>query len=312
MTQANLRVIGTVTLIVAWPAQADERLSFDELMSRFGTDLDTATVSVESLDPGLHVLRAAGGAVVASIGDDGVMVVDDQYARTVDRLRAAIRELGGSEVDFVVNTHAHFDHAGGNPPLGAAGARIIAHENAQRQMTATVRLDYGDVHYLQTPLPAEGLPILSFGDSITLHFNNETIELRHFGRGHTDGDIAVFFSSADVVHMGDLYNARYPYLDVNGGGSLSGLIAVCRQVLDHVGSATRIVSGHAATASQADLLDYVSMLETVHTRLTGMAEDGMSTEEMLAARPTAEFDERRGNPSLFLTHAYRSVLTESE
>jgi glyoxylase-like metal-dependent hydrolase (beta-lactamase superfamily II) len=307
-----MTVLLAVSTMVSSLAAAEREVTLEELTSGWGQDLETAPVSVETLDPGLHVMRAAGGAVLVSIGSDGVLLVDDQYPQTARRIMAKIAELGGGPVDFVVNTHAHFDHADGNPLFAASGARIVAHENARRQMTRSSRLNYGDIYYIQPAYPDAALPVMTFSDSMSIHFNDETIELEYYGDGHTDGDAVVYFRDANVAHVGDLYNARFPYIDPGNGGSLAGLIAVCRSILDTSDEGIRIVSGHAPIATRQDLVAYTRMLESVYQTLSSMAEQGLSVEDVLAADPTAEFGESRGNPALFLTHAYETVLRELE
>ena len=173
-------------------------------MSAWGTDLDNAVVSAETLKPGLHVLSGAGGAVVVSIGEQGVLMVDDQFPQVVPKLQDKIAELGGGDIDYVVNTHWHFDHADGNPLLGASGSRIIAHSNSRRQMQVSTKVSYVGFHYVQPPYPPEGLPVITFDHSMTLHFNGQEIDLQYFGPAHTTGDAAVFFRGDNVVHGGDL------------------------------------------------------------------------------------------------------------
>ena len=279
-------------------------------MSGWGTDLDDVAVSSEPLGDGLHVLRGAGGAIVVSIGDDGVLLVDDQFPQVLPQLKRRIAELGGNAeggVDYVINTHWHFDHADGNSVLGAEGATILAHENSRRQMQENTRVSYVGYHYIQPAYPAEGLPVLTFNDTMTLHFNDHDIEMRYFGPGHTTGDAAVFFRKANVVHVGDLYSGGYPYIDAANGGSLEGLIAVCRSILDNIDADTAVVAGHAPVASRAEMVQYIDMLEASFRAISQLVDDGLSLEEALAAGPTAAFDAQRGNPTMFVTMAYRSI-----
>ena len=309
MRRHHNRVITGLALLAfaAPPAFAAEAMTLESMTRGWGQDLDTVVVRSEALRPGLYHLTGAGGAVLASIGEDGVLMVDDQYAKTVGKLQAEIVNLGGGAVDFVVNTHFHFDHADGNPILGAAGARIIAHGRSRERMLETTRVSYTDSYYDQPPYPAEGLPVITFDESLTLHFNGQQIDVMHFGPGHTAGDVAVFFRRDNVVHMGDVFNARYPYIDAANGGSLGGLIAICRSVLEEIDGETVIVSGHAPPADREALRAYVTMLETLHRRIRELVEDGMSLADVLAARPTADYDAERGNPTLFVTMAYRSL-----
>ncbi len=298
------------TLVLTGPAIAADEVDLPTLVKRFGGNLETDQVTTETLAEGIHVMRATGGAVLATIGDDGVLLIDDQYPETARRIQAAIHDLGGGDVDFVINTHAHFDHANGNEVFGPAGAHILAHENARSYMLETKRLDYGDVFYRQPPASADALPVLTFDDRITLHFNGQRVDVRYFGPGHTDNDVAVFLREANIVHVGDLYSGGYPYIDANNGGSLAGLIAIWRSILDEIDENTQIVSGHAPVATYAAAGDYLAMLETVHRRLTDLAAEDADIVTVVAAAPTAEFNEQRGMPTLFLAHAYQTVLAE--
>ena len=302
----NRSVAALFGLFFVTAALADERRSLHALMSGWGTDLDNAEISAETLKPGLHVLRGAGGAVLVSIGE-GVLMVDDQFPQVVPKLQDKIAELGGGDIDFVVNTHWHFDHADGNPLLGASGSRIIAHSNSRRQMQVSTKVSYVGFHYVQPPYPSEGLPVMTFDNSMTLHFNGQQVDLQYFGPAHTTGDAAVFFRGDNVVHVGDLFSGGYPYIDAANGGSLSGLIAVCRAIAEQIDANTRIVSGHAPVVSQDEFLAYIAMLETSHENLTKLIAEDNSLEQVLAANPTAAFDAERGNPTLFVTMAYQTL-----
>lgn len=303
-----------LTILLAAPVLADDERSLYELMSGWGTDLDSATVSSESLGNGLHVLRAAGGAILVSIGEDGVLLVDDQFPQVLPKIRGEILALGAKNeghVDYVINTHWHFDHADGNPALGEAGAVILAHENSRLQMMQTTRVQYVGYHYQQPPYPAVGLPALTFNDEMSLHFNGEDIRMRYFGPGHTTGDAAVFFQNSNVVHVGDLYSGGYPYIDAGNGGSLAGLIAVCRSILDHIDDQTAVVAGHAPVANRQAMLDYVNMLEASYEAINALVQRGLSLDDVILANPTAAYDDQRGNPTMFVTMAYRSIVRDN-
>lgn len=308
LTVNRLSALPLVSLTLA--ANADVEVTLDELLRGLGTDLAGAEVRIETLEPDLHVLRAAGGAVVASVGSDGVLIVDDQFAATTDRLRSAVHQLGGEDIDYVINTHAHYDHVDGNPVLGAAGARIVAHANAREMMMRSSRLDYGDRYYVQSPYADAGLPVLTFRDRIVMHVNGETIELHYFGPAHTDGDVAVWFREANVMHVGDLYVAPWPYIDAGNGGTLSGLIAACNAILDVIDAETRIVSGHRPTVDRAGFEAYTRRLEAVYSRLAAFASAGLDVDAVIAADPVADLDDSDSSPTLFLTLAYPTVVDE--
>lgn len=303
-------ILAVCTALLLSTAYADEERSLVDLLAGWGTDLANIQLTSESLGPGLYVVRGAGGAAVASIGEDGALLVDDQFAQGVPVLRRELASLGADGLDYVINTHWHFDHADGNPALGAAGARIIAHSKSREKMLVENKVEYVGQYYMQPPYPDAGLPEITFDDSITLHFNGQRIDVKYFGPAHTTGDAAVFFRGDNVVHVGDLYSSRYPYIDAGNGGSLRGLIAVCEQLLEWVDDDTRIVSGHSPDTNKDGLSAYVGMLRATELELSHLIESDASLDEVLKAGITQQYDPIRGNPTLFLTMAYRSSVAQ--
>jgi glyoxylase-like metal-dependent hydrolase (beta-lactamase superfamily II) len=289
-------------------AQAQEVMSGVEVFESLGVDFETATIRIETLAPGLHVMFGAGGNVAVSIGDQGVLIVDDQFPAMVPRLEAAIQELGGGNVDFVINTHWHWDHAEGNPVLGGSGSWIVAHANSRQMLTKHNFSNMVTAVIEQPPLPPEGLPVITYEDRMQFHFNGEQIDLLHFGPAHTTGDSAVVFRGRNVVHMGDLYFSQmYPFIDTSYGGDLDGMIQFCEAVISQIDEETFVIPGHGRVAKYADLVDYVSMLKTIRGRIVAMIEQGATLEEVIATKPTAEWDELRGNPIRLLDRAYASL-----
>lgn len=265
MTRSILAVCAALLLSTAY---ADEERTLVDLVAGWGTDLSNIQLQSEALADGLFVIRGAGGAAIASIGEDGALLVDDQFAQGVPKLQRELATLGADGLDFVINTHWHFDHADGNPALGAAGARIIAHSESRKKMLVENKVAYVGQYYMQPPYPESGLPEITFDESISLHFNGQRIDVQYFGPAHTTGDAAVFFRGDNVIHVGDLYSARYPYIDAGNGGSLRGLIAVCEQLLDWVDEDTRIVSGHSPDTTPEGLSTYLDMLRTTELELS--------------------------------------------
>ena len=292
---------------IASTSGGHEFMSFEQLSEAFGYDFDNTEIRSEQVGDGLHVLFGVGGNVIASIGDQGVMIVDSQFSQMMPKLEDAIESLGGGSVDLAVNTHWHFDHADGNPVLGRNGAWLVAHSNSRRMMTGARDVSYVDTAYRQPAFPAEALPVATFTDHMQLHFNGESIDLFHFGPAHTTGDTAVYFRSANVIHMGDIFFPRYPYIDAGNGGDLYGMIRYCEKVLARLNPESIVVPGHGPVQGYTDLAAYVEMLETMASRLSAMIDDGMSLEEIIAAAPSADFDETFGNPLLFITKAYESL-----
>jgi glyoxylase-like metal-dependent hydrolase (beta-lactamase superfamily II) len=287
--------------------EAHEAMSLRELMLSFGTDLDTAEVRRETISPGLHVLFAAGGNVVVSIGEQGVLMVDSQFPEMIPKLKAAIADLGGGNVDFTINTHSHFDHVDGNPMLGREGSWMIAHINSRHLMLSERTIDFGDRLYRQGPYPLEGLPVFTFDDRMQMFFNGQRIDILHFGAAHTSGDVVVIFRNDNVIHMGDLLTAGYPFIDTSFGGQLDGMIAFCKSVLATIDEQTKVVPGHGPVMSYGDLVDHVAMLETVRDRIRALIDRGHSLEAVMEANPSEEFDAARGDPALFIRGAYATL-----
>ena len=288
-------------------ASAHEYLSFDELAEAFGYDFEAAEVRYQQVGPGLHVLFGVGGNVLVSVGEQGVLMVDSQFAQMMPKLKDAIARLGGGDVDFAINTHWHFDHADGNAALGREGAWFITQMNSRRMMTGSRDVSYVDTTYRQPPLPKDALPVATFTDHMQMHFNDETIDLLHFGPAHTTGDTAVYFRSANVVHMGDVFFPRYPYIDAGNGGDLLGMIRFCEKVLARLNPDSTVVPGHGPVMGYDDLAGYIGMLETAVERMSKMIDRGMTLDEIIAAAPMADFDAQYGNPTLFLTKGYESL-----
>lgn len=316
----RLRPLVTIALLLALSlplAAHDDAAAFDATAQdaerqRFahaaGWDLENTQVRHESLGDGLHVLFGAGGNVLVSIGTDGVLMVDDQFPQTTPKLLEAIKQLGGGGVDFIVNTHWHFDHADGNLTFGPGGAWLVAHAQSREMMQSTRLIDLVGFEYTQQAYPPDALPVITYDRTMQFHFNGERIDLMHFGPAHTTGDTAVIFRGRNVVHLGDVFNAAgYPFIDVGNGGDLDGVIAFCRAVLDEIDTATVVVPGHGAVSSRQDLEAYVSMLQTVRDRIAELVGEGADLETVLAARPTRGFDERYGDPERFIDRAYFSL-----
>jgi len=305
----SLLVISLIIGVLASVAvQGQEAVSATEAMKLFGYDLETIEIKVETVADGLHVLKGAGGNIVVSIGEQGVLLVDDQLPEMVPRITSAIAELGGGEIDFVVNTHWHFDHADGNALLGSTGSWIVAHANSRKMMTSAKQVNFVSLLIDQPVYPDEGLPVITFRDHMQFHFNGEQIDLFYFGPAHTSGDSAVVFRGGNIVHMGDVFRGgRYPFIDADNGGELDGVIGFCESVLKEIDENTVVIPGHGQVATYADLVDYVSMLKTIRTRIRVLVEQGATLEEIIAAGPTADWDAERGSPDQFLDRAFTGM-----
>jgi glyoxylase-like metal-dependent hydrolase (beta-lactamase superfamily II) len=276
-------------------------------------DFDNARIVTETVGDGLYVLIAQGEGVIAgnvlvSVGSSGVLLVDDQVPGTVPKVKAAIGAVGGGAIDFVVNTHWHFDHADGNQVLGTEGAWFVAHENSRQMMTRdnVINLVTRDIE--QPAYPAHALPVATYGEQMRLHFNGETIDLLHFGPAHTTGDTAVLFRDRNLVHLGDVFNTSgYPFIDADNGGSLAGVIRFCEGVLAEISPGAIVIPGHGAVSDYAGLADYVAMLKTIRDRISALIDSGASLEQVVAARPTSDWDASRGDPTMLVDRAYASM-----
>ncbi len=275
-------------------------------------DFDAVEIDTIEVADGVYMLMGAGGNIGLSVGDDGAFVVDDQFAPLTDKIRAAIAAVTDAEVKFVVNTHWHGDHTGGNEAFGSAGAMIVAHDNVRKRMNPE---QFGEVMGSTEQAPPAALPVVTFSDEVTFYWNDEKIQVEHVRHAHTDGDALIWFTGANVVHMGDnFFNGVYPYIDVDSGGNVDGMLASARQVLARIDSDTKIIPGHGALAGAEELRRFRDVLTLARDRVGAMINDGMSLEEVIAALPMSDHDEAWGggfmSPDRFLTVVYRSIAGE--
>ena len=270
--------------------------------------LRTTPITTQKIADDFYVLFGVGGNIIASIGANGVLIVDDQFPQMVPKYKATIGELGGGAINFAINTHWHFDHADGNQTLGPEGTWLVAQENSRQMMTKNNKINLVSQVRDQPAYSETALPVVTYDQSMRFHFNGERIDLLHFGPAHTTGDTAVIFRGHNVVHMGDVYNnAGYPFIDADNGGSLNGVIEFCSKVLQQLDQNAVVVPGHGPVAVYKDLADYVSMLSTIRDRMTALIRSGATLQQVVAAQPTAEWDEAKGDPANFLNRAYSSL-----
>ncbi len=278
----------------------------------FAQDQDFSAVQIETqqLANGLHMLIGNGGNIALSTGPDGSVLVDTQFAPLNAKILAAVRAAGGDDVKYVINTHWHFDHTGGNEPLGKAGAVIIAHDNVLARMSSEQFL--AAMNRREPPAPAAARPVVTFPTRATFHLNGNTVNVVHVENAHTDGDSIVHFTNANVIHTGDTYMKDvYPFIDVSSNGSIDGFIASSAAVLARADANTKIIPGHGALANKADLQRFHDILVKVRGSLQTLIEQGKTEDEVVAAKPTAEFDDPWGkgfmNPEQFTRFAYQSL-----
>jgi cyclase len=271
---------------------------------------DTVTIRTTPLAGGVYLLQGQGGNIAASTGADGVILIDDDYAPLTDRILAAVDQLHSGRLRFVINTHWHRDHTGGNAALGGQGVLIVAHENVRRRMS---REQFIEAYNAKIPPAAvAGFPVITFTDTLTFYLNSDTIQVFHVAPAHTDGDAVIYFRHANVTHMGDtFFNGLYPFIDYSSGGSLDGMIAAADRGLALSDEATRIIPGHGPIGTRADLRRYREMLATVRLRILSARQKGLTLEQVLNAHLLDEFNDPWGkgflSPEQFLTVAWKSL-----
>lgn len=268
-------------------------------------------ITATKLAGNLVVLSGDGGNVAIAIGGDGLLMVDGGLTERSAELLKAIAEVDGHKVATLFNTHWHYDHVGCNATLGRMGATIVAHENTKKHLS--VRTAFESANRTFDPLEPEGIPAETFTTGGTISLGTERVHYTHIPLAHTDGDAYVFFPASNVLQTGDLlFNGTFPVIDYSTGGWIGGM-ASAAEALGKAGDAqTRIIPGHGAMATKADLAASHDMLATIHDRVAAMIKAGKSVEEVVAARPTAEFDARFGQgarkPDAFVQVAYTSIM----
>lgn len=262
------------------------------------------------LSDSVYMLRGQGGNVGVSDGEDGLFIIDDQVRPVTKELLQAIRKISGKPIKIVVNTHYHADHVGGNEAIGGAGAMIIAHDNIRKRMTT----EQVSIFMNETTLPyaKDALPLVTFNDRMSLHMNGETVTAYHVPSGHTDGDSIIHFPVSNVIHMGDMFfNGLYPYVDLDAGGSIQGLVAAADLALSMADDSTRIIPGHGPLGVTDDLRNYRDYLVQAIANVQELVDQDMTLEQVIAAKPTGEWDEELGKiwitPPQFVTFIYNSL-----
>lgn len=235
------------------------------------------------------LVSPTGGNVVVSTGEDGVFVIDDQLTERSEAIDVAIKDVANKEIQFILNTHYHFDHTGGNEFFGGKGSVIVAHDNVRKRLSARQFITYFKKE--MQPYPRAALPVVTFADDITFHYNDDEIRVFHISAAHTDGDAAAFFANENVIVTGDtVFNGMYPFIDVEHGGSSRGMIKAAEIFLNISNDDTIIVPGHGGPMNKAELQAYRDALATITDRVEAAVKAGKTLEQTLAARPTREFD----------------------
>lgn len=236
---------------------------------------DDVTIETIQVSEHVYMLLGAGGNIGVSIGDDGVFVIDDQFAPLTAKIEAAITALSDKPIKFLVNTHHHGDHTGGNENMHKLGATIIAHDNVRHRLETTPKRD-------KSMQPKEALPIITFNDELNIHINGEKVSVFHAEHAHTDGDALLYFTESNVLHTGDTYfKGRYPYIDLNSGGSVHGYIDAVKLGLKTINEDTKIIPGHGSVSNKAEYETFLNMLETLKTLILAEIEAGKTEDDVV-------------------------------
>ena len=273
-------------------------------------DFSKVEIKTEKLADGVWMLTGAGGNIGVSAGADGVFLVDDQYAPLTGKIRAAVAALSDKPIRFVLNTHWHGDHVGGNENLGKTGVVIVAQENVRKRMSTEQFNKMFDKR--EPPSPAAALPLVTFVDSISFHLNGDDVEAFHVPPAHTDGDAIVYFRKANVLHMGDtFFNGMYPFVDLSSGGSIAGMIGACDRGLSMGDAAMKVIPGHGPLGTKADLKAFRDMLAASRDAVALLVKAGKTLDEVKASKPTAALDEKWGKgfvkPDVWATLLYTDL-----
>ena len=285
-------------------------LAITPALAQAQTDNDAAEIVTTAVGDNLYMLAGRGGNIGLSIGDDGAFLIDDKFAPLSDTILAAVAELTDKPVRFVVNTHWHGDHTGGNANMAQQGAIVVAHHRVRERLAAG-RPASGAMRAVPGA-SGPALPVLTFEDGVTFHWNNDTIVVRHVARSHTDGDSFVLFQGANVIHTGDVFiTSGYPFVDTASGGRVQGFIDNARLLLELADADTVIIPGHGDLGSRADVEQFLAVLELAVARIGDLKESGMTLEQVQEASPMADYDERWGQgfmtPARFIAGVYNSL-----
>ncbi len=254
-----------------------------------------AQIKASKVADDLYRLEGRGGHMALFVGSDGAFLVDDQIAPLSDKIKAAIGEITDKPVRFVINTHWHGDHVGGNAAMAEGGATVVAHENVRRRLTKEQFMRFfprGDKKV--PPASEKTLPIVTFTEEMSFYLNGQKIRVAKMPNAHTDGDSIVQFTGSDVIHAGDALRHQFPFIDIGAGGSLKGTIELTKKVLELMGPNTKIIAGHSPVMGKKEITDYLNMLVEVEKRIAPMVTAGKSEADVVAAKPLQDLDAKWG------------------
>jgi cyclase len=269
-------------------------------------NFDAVQIKTTKLTDSIYMLEGSGGNIGVSVGADGVLMIDDQFAQMTPKILEAVKAITDKPVRFLFNTHWHIDHTSGNGNLGKAGVVIIAHDNVYKRMSVENVIEL--LKQKLPPSPKEALPVITFNDSVTFHINGDAVMSYHVPPAHTDSDSIVWFKNANIVHTGDVFAAYlYPFIDVENGGSVPGIVSAIDRLLPTLNDSTRVIPGHGPLSGKKDVIAYRNMIAEVGARVEALVKSGKTLEQVIAAKPTREFDEVWGKfrkPDAFVEIMY--------
>lgn len=277
----------------------------------YAQDENNVTIKTTKLTDSIYMLEGSGGNILVSVGEDGVFMVDDQFAPLTVKIKDAISKITDKPIKFVINTHWHPDHTGGNENLGEASAIIVSHDNVRKRLSTEQFSDF--FKRSVPPLSEKGLPIITFSDNMTIYQNDDKIHIIHMDNGHTDGDSIVFFTKNNVIHVGDDFSDKaYPFIDISSGGTIDGLISSLKTISSRINDETKVVSGHTGISNKTKVNEYANMLTDVRNKTSQMITEGKTLEDIITLQPTSKYDKiyydySNRTPEDFVTHVYQSL-----
>ena len=285
--------------------------STEEYAKNAWGNLETAEVTTKKVNENLFLLYGLGGNIAVSTGDDGVLIVDSQIPIIFPKIMKAIKKLSDDKIIYTINTHWHWDHSDGNLVLDSDETKIISHSNARENMQKGGLINMGTTILNQEPYPKSALPVITHENGMSLYFNDEKIDLLHFGPAHTTGDTVIYFTDQNAIHLGDVFFSNsYPFIDVDNGGSLTGMINYLEKIVLVIDKDTIVMPGHGEISSINDIKETIEMLKTVKNRILMSIKNNQSLGQIMSSNITKDFDKKYNTllfRDTFIDRAYASL-----